>query len=327
MRQVLTQDEINALLAAVGESSDGELAKKTLEGAAGRRHADLAGPARMLRPRLPALEAAHLAFCRDVRRTRADAGAGRVALEPVAVRTLTFGEFRDGLPATMAIAPFHAAPLPGLAALLLDGESAYALIGATHGGPGEPYRAGDRDFTTIQRGVLEKFVADALAAFARAMAPFAELRPAALGLAADPRFLSLAHPAEFVVVLESRLDLGDVHGPLLLALPWAMLAPLRARLAPDGLAPAVAADERWRAALAATIVDARVEVVARLGRLELTVGELLDLRPGQVLALDALPGAAASATPALPLEIAVEEIVKFRAAAELDAGRRVVRIL
>ncbi|MFN3740632.1 MAG: FliM/FliN family flagellar motor switch protein [Thermodesulfovibrionales bacterium] len=77
-------------------------------------------------------------------------------------------------------------------------------------------------------------------------------------------------------------------------------------------------DEEWIRVLKEAILDSELEVVAELARLEFTFGEILNLKPGDVINLGV------GVNDELPVRI--EGVKKFRGVTGSSRGSQAVRI-
>ena len=208
-------------------------------------------------------------------------------------------------------------PLEGRALLDVDPELAFPLIDRMFGGPGEtlPER---RPLTDIEQTVIRR-VCEALArAVGEGWAQLAAVQPAVEGLETNPAFLQLAAPNEVVLTVELSLQMGDHSGLLRLCLPYMLLEPVLPRLSTE---PWLGTRRRPGPMPQVQQLLGRVEVTvtACLGRARLSLGELLELEPGDVIPLQARRDR--------PIEVRVEDQLKFWAEPGKVNGRLAVRVV
>ena len=320
MSHVLTQDEIDALMAAINEGSAGETGRGD-RGSPAWRPYDFADPPRDPAGRMPGLLAVHENFGRWFGAALTHAVRRTADVAPGDLRAVKLGAFLDGMAPPPAIYLFQMRPAPGVGAIAFDGALAFALVNLFLGGAGpERRRAADRGLTAIERPIVRRVAATALAALDRALAPFGAGRVEWIDDEPAAPLAAVGRAAENVLAFESRVQIVGDSGAVRLALPFAMIEPLRRRLAADWLgAGPLLADDEWREALGEAVRDAAVTVVARLGDVDLTVAEFADLQPGQILELDKFFDDL--------VEVAVEERPMFRAEPAVARGRKAVKIV
>jgi flagellar motor switch protein FliM len=331
MGQVLSQDEVDALLAAV---TDGTLEPETplklgetklvapVKTPAGEvRPYDLTSQDRIFRGKMPMLEVIHEKFCRDFRSSLSIELRRVVDLEVGDIRLVKFGEFLNGLPLPTSINLFKMEPLRGLGAMIVESSFAFVLVNIFLGGAGKArFRVEGRDFTAIELNIVRKVVESALVEFQKAWEPVEPLKMEFQRTEINPQFVSIAHPTEIVLVIESSVDVEGNTGLIQIVLPYAMIEPLRDKLSSGFLAEGASYDDNiWRQVISEVVLNSEVEVVARLGQVGLTVDELVNLQEGQVLQLAKFADE--------PVDVSVEDMVKFRATVGIERGYKAVRIL
>jgi flagellar motor switch protein FliM len=311
----LSQDEIQALLRGLADGEAGGPDEGPAPGDV--RPYEMVGEARFAGRRFPALELALERFTQRLGRSLAALLGARPEIGPATTETLAFATFRNRLAAPAAVHLFTMAPLKGRALLVVSPPLAFALIDRLFGGPGR-VPADGRQASPIEAQILRRVVVQALADLAGALAPLQPLTCELAGVEWNPAALGAIGAREVLLVASVPCDLGGGPLPLTVAVPFAMLEPLRAKLGEPAPAP-VEPDGQWRAAIAAAIEAAEVTLSAELGARELPAGEILRLRVGDVLAL----GTASDD----PLALRVEGVPLLRGAPGVSRGNNAVRVL
>ncbi len=318
MSDTLSKDEVDALLHGMQE---GEVAVDGEQTAAGTvRPYDLLAEDRLAGRRFPALDLVHERFVRRLRFELARA----IGVTPVvtlgAPETVRFSTFRNRLPAGACLQVFTMAPLRGHGLLAVSAPLAFALVDRVFGGAGRvPETLDPREYSTLELQLLQRLGTRMLAELAEAWTPLARVECAFAKMESNPAYLAIAGAAEAVVTVELGCDVGAGSAPLVIALPYAMLEPLRDRLGglPEAAAPT--ADRDWRVAMTAAVRAAEVTITAELGRHEIAAREVLRLAVGDVLALGARGDD--------PVTLRVEHIRLLTGLAGVSRGQNAVRIL
>jgi flagellar motor switch protein FliM len=102
----------------------------------------------------------------------------------------------------------------------------------------------------------------------------------------NPKLANIVSPTEIVVVSRFRVELDGAGGEIHVTFPYSTLEPLKDTLRAGMQSDRVEHDERWLQSLREEIEDADVEISLSLGRSHITVGELLNLKPGDILPTD-----------------------------------------
>src|SRR6185437_6916743 len=159
MNQVLSQSEVDALLAAVsdGEVGQDDKAKQSSgvvsqgSGAAQEKVVvsyDLTSQDRIIRGRLPQLDVIYERFMRSFRVSLSSALRKIATLNHASTDFLKFGEFinTQPMPTCMSVLRFNA--LRGSVLLVIESKLAYALVDNFFGGADRPYMKIDgKEFT------------------------------------------------------------------------------------------------------------------------------------------------------------------------------------
>ena len=226
----------------------------------------------------------------------------RAAIEPIAraktqvaaepIRALSFEAWRAELPDVTSISQLRLLPLKGGALVATDPAFVTRLVDAFYGGVGRPAKDRPREFTPIEdrlRGRLTAAVSDALAA---AWADVAELQPTLLGHETNPGFVSFVRGGEQVVVQSFMVTPGPSQtAAISIVYTAAGLRPFEPQLAAKVPGEVGEADPEWSARLAKALEQVRLPVRSVLARPEMTMSQLLDLKPGDVIPVTLPPRA------------------------------------
>jgi flagellar motor switch protein FliM len=99
-------------------------------------------------------------------------------------------------------------------------------------------------------------------------------------------------------------------------MPYAMIEPLREILDAGVASDRVEKDERWMMCLREELEDAEVELSTILGRSSVTLAELINLKPGDVLPCD-FTG---------KVTVVAEDVPVFRGGLGISRGRQAVKV-
>jgi flagellar motor switch protein FliM len=102
----------------------------------------------------------------------------------------------------------------------------------------------------------------------------------------NPHFANIVSPTEIVVVTTFHVELDGGGGDIHVTMPYSMIEPMRELLDAGVASDRVEHDERCLQALKEEIEDAEVELSMILGRGSVSVEELVNLKPGDVIPID-----------------------------------------
>src|SRR5688572_26916997 len=176
MSQVLSQSEVDALLAAVSEGEVGGGASGGGGGGGGGGIVgvgggsvpqddrvvvvyDLTSQDRIIRGRLPQLDVIYEKFMRSFRVSLSSALRKIATLTHASTDFLKFGEFINTLPMPTCMSVLRFNNLRGSALFVIESKLAYALVDSFFGGADRPYtKIEGKDFTPIELQIIQKVV-------------------------------------------------------------------------------------------------------------------------------------------------------------------------
>lgn len=286
---ILSQEEVDALLRGVGGDTEAASAPVTEPGEA--RPFAIGRQARIVRGRMPGLELVGERFAGLLRQ-----GLGELLRRPAAVtvapvRVLTYSEFLRGLLSSATLNLVQAKPLRGVGLMVFDPALVLRAVDALFGGQGHAHgRMDGGELRPMELRIERRLLQLVFDAYAAAWRPLFPLTFAHLRAETNPRFANVAAPGEMVVATACSIDLGSGAANFQVCIPYAMLESIR-HLVYGGLpADRSEADARWSSTLSAQVYATEVELTAKLATANVTLSQLLSLQPGDVIALD-LPDA------------------------------------
>jgi flagellar motor switch protein FliM len=282
--EILNQDEIDALLKGVDDGAVPTEPPPAEPGTA--RSYDLATQVRIVRGRMPTLEMINDRFARlfriglfnMLRRTP------EIAVSPVKVQK--FSEYTQNLHVPSSLNLIKVNPLRGTALLTLDATLVFAIVDNFFGGNGRYTKIEGREFTLTEGRIVQMVLRQAFADLSEAWSICSAISIEFLNSEINPHFANIVSPSEIVVVTSFRIDLEGGGGELHVSMPYAMIEPIRDLLDSGIQSDRMEHDENWNRMLREEIEEAEVELVPVLGHSTLSVGRLVDLKPGDVIACD-----------------------------------------
>jgi len=282
--EILNQDEIDALLKGV---DDGAVATEPPPEEPGKARAyDLATQVRIVRGRMPTLEMINDRFARlfrvglynMLRRTP------EISVAPVKVQKFT--EYTQNLRVPSSLNLIKINPLRGTALLTLDATLVFAIVDNFFGGNGRYAKIEGREFTLTEGRIVQMVLREAFADLTEAWSVCTPITIEYLNSEINPHFANIVSPSEIVVVTAFRIELEGGGGELHVTLPYAMIEPIRDLLDSGVQSDRMERDESWNRTLRAEIEEAEIELTPVLGHTTLTLGRLVDLKPGDIIPCD-----------------------------------------
>ncbi len=279
----LSQDEVDALLDGVQHAeAPGEVAPTVAA-----QPFDLARRDPLAHAPMPALEAAHERFARNLAAALASFVGRRPVVTSNPARVRPYASFVEEIAVPAHFNLMRVRPLRGNALLVCDPQFVSAMVDVLFGGDGHPHPiAGAREFTAAEQHVGRRIVELACEAWRTAWAGTCPIELELARCEAQPRYVAIAAPSDLVVATRFDLEAGRCSGALHLCIPHSTLEPIRQTLHSAQPGDAPAPDHRWIARLSRQIESAEVELVAELGHARATVADLVALKAGDFIELE-----------------------------------------
>ncbi|MDI3262759.1 MAG: flagellar motor switch protein FliM [Fulvimonas sp.] len=317
MSDLLSQEEIDALLEGVNGGKVETGSDEPLPPGAVRPY-DFTQQDRIVRGRLPTLEMVNDRFARYFRTALFGVLRKTCEVAVLGVKMLKFNEYVHGLVVPTSLNLVRMKPLRGTALVVFEPRLVFSVIDNFFGGDGRFHaRIEGRDFTPTESRVIQILLNEFFAATVEAWAPVLALEFEYQNSEINPQFANIVSPTETVVVSRFHVELDGGGGEIHLTLPYAMVEPIRTLLDAGVQSDRVERDDRWAELLHEEIFDAEVELSALLLETELSIGDFLRLRPGDVIPVQ-LPETAT---------VFAEDVPIFRARYGQANGRAAVRYL
>jgi flagellar motor switch protein FliM len=143
MPQVLSQDEVDALLNAVGDDEDDglglDIGDDVDEVSDNIQPYDLTNQDRVIRGRMPILEIIYERFIRQFRVSLSNSLRKISTISMISTDLLKFGEFVNTLPIPSCMCIIRFNELRGPALMVFESKLAYAIIDSYFGGTDRPF--------------------------------------------------------------------------------------------------------------------------------------------------------------------------------------------
>jgi flagellar motor switch protein FliM len=305
MNQVLSQSEVDALLAAVsdgdGGGSDSGASSSSSSGGGGGgggrgQHQeekvvvsyDLTSQDRIIRGRLPQLEVIYEKFMRSFRVSLSGALRKIASITLASTDFLKFGEFINTLPmpTCMSVLRFH--NLRGSALLVIESKLAYALVDSFFGGADRPYtKIEGKDFTGIELQIVQKVVGLAIDDLEVAWESVEKIGCSFVRTEVNPQFVGIVPPTDVVIASTFDVELENANGTITIVIPYSTIEPIKQKLQSGFQIESDQTDKKmWTAIIREQLLETAMNLQVFLGNSEISLGDLMRLKIGDVIPLD-----------------------------------------
>lgn len=314
MSDVLNQDEIDALLHGV-DSGEVDTAPGAVEPGVVRAY-NFSTQTRIVRGRMPTLEMINERFARLMRLSVYSMVRRAPEISVIGISTPKYAEYVPGLsvPTSLNLIRFH--PLAGTSLLIFEAKLVFALIDTYFGGTGRYAKIEGRDFTSTETQMIEMLMELVVKATQEAWDPVMPVKIDLVNREMNPNLASIVSPTEIVVVSRFRVEIDGVGGEIHITFPYSTLEPLKDTLRAGMQSDRASREERWSQTLRNELEESEVDLTASLGNARVSLGQLLDMRPGDVLPIE-FDGRAT---------VVADNVALFRGELGQQRGQQVVRV-
>ncbi len=328
MNQVLTQNEVDALLSAV---SDGSIDQGTdaagnvvtdTGGAPGQPDVqpyDLTNQDRVIRGRMPTLDIIYERFIRLFRISLSNALRKIASISIISTDLLKFGEFVNTLPIPSCMCLMRFEALRGSGILVFESKLAYALIDSFFGGTDRPYtKIEGKEFTRIELSIMKKVMDLALHDLEEAWAPVHRTGIVFVRPEVNPQFVGIVPPSDVIISTTFEIELENASGTIALVVPYSTLEPIKQKLNSQFQSEGDKQGKDWLEKMEEHLRNSEANILVNLGVANINVSDLVNLNIGDIIPL----GQDADGE----LDLLVENVPKFKCFFGVSRGTRAVQV-
>jgi flagellar motor switch protein FliM len=325
MAQVLSQDEVDALLNAVNDDDenmdlpeDGSDSFED-EGDENVQPYDLTNQDKVIRGRMPILEIIYERFIRSFRVSLSNSLRKISTISMISTDLLKFGEFVNTLPIPSCMCIMRFNELRGPTLLVFESKLAYAIIDSYFGGTDRPFtKIEGKEFTQIELSFMKKVMDMAIGDLEEAWAPVHRIDAQYLRTEINPQFVGVVPPSDVIIATTLEVEFESASGTIMIVLPYSTIEPIKQKLSSSFQTDSDIADSIWTQAMDAHIRDVDSSLVVKLGETEMSVGDLVTLEVGDIIPLQQEVSG--------EVEVAVEGIEKLKCLIGVYKGSRAIQI-
>ncbi|HEG2581565.1 TPA: flagellar motor switch protein FliM [Campylobacter lari] len=289
MAEILSQEEIDALLEVVDDDSDESAASSKLEELEDKRDIvvyDFKRPNRVSKEQLRSIKGIHDKLARNLASQISSMMRSIVEIKLHSVDQMTYGEFLMSLPSPTSFNVFSIKPLDGNCVLEINPSIAFPMIDRLLGGQGESFDA-LRELTEIELNLLDSILRIIMQRLKESWMNVTEIYPSVEAKESSPNVVQIVSQNEIVIMVVMEIIIGNSSGMVNICYPVVHLESILSRLANRDIMMGETSAKKSRNKELKTLIG-RAEVIyeAMLGKTFINVNEFLDLKQGDILKLD-----------------------------------------
>lgn len=318
MAEILSQEEIDALLSAVSFGEEVQVQAEPTKVERIINTYDFRHPARVSKDQLRTLQNLHDNFARLLSATFSTLQRAIIEINLVSVDQITYSEFIMSLSSPSCTYTFRMDPLDGIAIIDFSQSVVFSFVDRLFGGRGTSIVT-EREITWIEKSVMNNIINRTLRDLERTWERIIPLECNVEMLETNPEFVQVVPSSETVVLISFELKSENVSGLINLCYPYISIEPIALRLGGQNLvssAKEVPREELQKNRSRIKMFSALVK--ATLGNADVTVRDLIHLRPNDIITLDTRTKN--------DISIYVEDELKFYGKAGLQGKNKAVQI-
>lgn len=318
---ILSQSEIDALLAAMNSGDAADVIAPTDESIKDAKLYDFKTPQKFNRDQLRTLENIFENYARNVTSFMTGYLRTSATIDVVNSEALMYRDFHVALSSPCILAIVELQPLTGGSIIVeMSSNIGYAIIDRILGGPGFGLRR-MRDFSEVEKILLERVILQILNFLPEPWENVLAIRPRLEKIETNPQFAQIIAPTEMIALVSLNVKIGSAEGTLSFCMPHLMLEPIMNRLYARFSYDTRRKQEDtaiYREKLEEELEKARVPIAAVVGRTSVMVSEFVNWQVNDVIPLDSYTDS--------DLIIKIGDMNKFHAKPGTSRGKYAIQI-
>jgi len=210
-----------------------------------------------------------------------------VTVTPAGIELVEHRELMERVPSPTHLTLFNMKPLRGTLVLAIEAPLVVSIVETRFGGNGRfPINMANREFTPFELKSMRRVVEMTLEQLSAAWQPIGRFDVEILRSETNPQFAGFATAEDLIIVSSFDISVEHAKGRFDIYAPYAGVEPLQDQLTLGVVAEVADQDLRWTEMLRTGVVQAAITLNVELGKIEISVGDLIALRPGNVFEMD-----------------------------------------
>jgi flagellar motor switch protein FliM len=280
---LLSQDEIDALLHGVDDVDDDEIEENSAEA----QSYDFSSQDRIVRGRMPTLEIVNERFARHLRISMFNMMRRAAEVSINGVQMLKFGEYVHTLFVPTSLNMVRFSPLKGTALITMEARLVFILVDNFFGGDGRFHaKIEGREFTPTERRIVQLLLKIIFEDYKEAWSPVMDVEFEYLDSEVNPAMANIVSPTEVVVINSFHIEVDGGGGDFHITMPYSMIEPIRELLDAGVQSDKQDTDMRWSQALRDEIMDVKVGIDVNVVEHEVTLRDVMGFKAGDIIPIE-----------------------------------------
>jgi flagellar motor switch protein FliM len=235
----------------------------------------------------PTLQRLNDRFARNLRAAMLQHLRRAVTVVPTGIQVIEYRELMEGFATPIHLTLFNMKPLRGTLVLMFEVSLVVTIVESRFGGNGRfPINLVNRDFTPFELKSMRSVVEISLDQLKTAWEPVGRFDIETVRHETNAQFASFAMADDLIIVNTFDITVDQGRGRLGIYIPYASVDPLHDQLTSGIVSEVAENDLHWSSALKGSVEQASITLNAELGKIEISIGDLATLRPGNVFEMN-----------------------------------------
>lgn len=276
--KVLNQDEIDSLLGFDNKGKDDS----------GTGIQAMLDKALSSYERLPMLEVVFDRLVRMMSTSLRNLTSDNVDVSLESITSLRFGDYINSVPLPALLTIFKAVEWENYGIITANSQLIFSMLDVLLGGrrSNRQVKVVGRPYSTIEQDVVKKFIEVMLSDMSAAFDPLSPVTFKYERQETNPRFATIARPANAAILVTLRVDMESRGGMLEILIPYATLEPIKELLLQMFMGEKFGRDSIWESHLGKEVRSTDLKLDAILGQKRVSMSDVVNLKVGSTIVLD-----------------------------------------
>lgn len=286
MDDILSQDEVDALLRGMGEG-DVETENDDPNEAKTAKVYDFTNQERIIRGRLPALDIINERFARGFQRHFNEMILSSVEVTAGEVKIIKMIDYLRNLFVPTSLNIYRINPLNGISLFTLDSKLIFTAVDIYFGGTGLlPFKIEGREYTPVEMSMIRSILDITTDNMRKAWAPVMDVEIEYMHSEMNPKFAGIVDATDMIVVSPINVRFEGVEGRIDIVMPYAMLEPVRDKLEEGMQNLQGETDNRWSKTLREEAKNIEVTLSVTLAEVAMNMSDLMKMEKGDIIPIE-----------------------------------------
>jgi len=288
MEQILSQDEIDALLKGISEGEietqkevidTSEASEVAVEEKVEVKTFDFLKFTRGKKERLPALDFIYDRFSKSFRSALSLFVEKEVEINLEPMQYVAYGDFIETLPLPTNMNVVATEKLKGFFIVIFDAKLIFSVLETIFGSSNttKKQKVEGREFTRIEFNVIKKLIDIVCVEMEKAWVPVYEISCKYSRSEINPNYITMITNEEVVNICELTIEIEDIKGWMKICIPYGILETIKGYLISTPSREDSEMREKWMLKLKERVNDIPLEMKAILGKKRMALQEFLKL--------------------------------------------------